>query len=128
MNQAILKGRLTTDPKISTTTTNGKDTTTSSFVLAVPDKTYRNSKGNYDTDFIRIVAFNNKADIVSKHLRKGSEIIVQGKFHSYSYTKDSQTIYGTEIIVTSIEFVSDCMGSNDFSFMDSVDDEELPFK
>lgn len=124
MNQSILRGRLTTDPKINVV----KDTTTATFTLAVPDRTHKNSDGNYVTDFIRITTFNSKADIALRHLQKGSEIIVSGKLHSYNYTKNDTTIYGTEVIASNIEFVSDCIGKDDFAFVENVPESEMPFK
>lgn len=130
MNQAILRGRLTTDPKVSTSTTDGKEYTTATFTLAVPDRSHRNNDGTFATDFIKITAFSKTADVVSKFLSKGSEIIVTGKLHSYSYTKDESKVYRVEVIASTIEFISKCETSapNDYSFMESVNDEELPFK
>ena len=124
MNMIILRGRLTADAEVRVTT-DEKSTTIARFSLAVPDKTHRNSNGEYDTDFIKIVAFNSHADIIQQYTGKGSEIIVTGRLHTYSYDKDNRKVYMSEVITERIEFVDRC-NKPDVEIPDS--DDELPFK
>lgn len=124
MNIIILRGRLTADAEVSVTT-DEKSTTIARFSLAVPDKTHRNSNGEYDTDFIKTVAFNRLADTVNQYTAKGSEILVAGRLHTYSYVKDDRKIYMSEVIAERIEFVDKC---NKPEINIPETDDELPFK
>lgn len=124
MNMIILRGRLTADADVRVTN-DEKSTTIARFSLAVPDKTHRNSNGEYDTDFIKIVVFNSHADIIQQYTGKGSEIIVTGRLHTYSYEKDGRKVYMSEVIAERIEFVDRC-NKPDMEIPDN--DDELPFK
>ena len=124
MNIIILRGRLTADAEVRVTS-DEKSTSIARFSLAVPDRTHRNSNGEYDTDFIKIVAFNSHADIIQQYTGKGSEIIVTGRLHTYSYEKDNRKVYMSEVITERIEFVDKC---NKPDIDISGNDDELPFK
>lgn len=124
MNIVILRGRLTADAEVRVTT-DEKSTTIARFSLAVADRTHRNSNGEYDTDFMKIVAFNSLANTIEQYTSKGSEIIVTGRLHTYSYEKDSRKVYMSEVIAERIEFVDKC-NKPDLEIPDS--DDELPFK
>lgn len=125
MNTIILRGRLTADADVRVTT-DEKSTTIARFSLAVADRTHRNSKGEYDTDFIKIVAFNSLANTISQYTGKGSEIIVTGRLHTYSYEKDGRKVYMSEVIAERIEFVDKC--NKPAVEIPDYDDDELPFK
>lgn len=124
MNIIILRGRLTTDADIRITS-DEKSTTIARFSLAVPDRTHRNSNGEYDTDFIKIVAFNSLANTIEQYTGKGSEILVTGRLHTYSYDKDNRKVYMSEVIAERIEFIDRC-NKSDVHIPDN--DDELPFK
>lgn len=69
----------------------------------------RKIDNNYPTDFIRCTAFGKIAEMLENYTSQGSEIIVFGKLHTDSYTnKDGQKVYTAEVIVSTIEFVSNC--------------------
>lgn len=126
MNICTFRGRLTDAPEYKIAGEN--QISTARFTLAVPNLTRKNADGKFDVDFIRISALNKIADITSKYLTKGSQIIVTGRLHTYSYKKDNKVIYGAEIIASSVEFVSDCSASDDYSYMEDINDDELPFR
>lgn len=126
MNTIILRGRLTDTPEIKITT-DQKPTTIARFTLAVQDRSHRNHEGNYDVDFIKMVAFNGLADNIQQYTDKGSEIIVTGRLHTYSYdNKEGKRVYIAEVIVEKLEFVASC--NKPETPMDIPDDSELPFK
>ena len=148
MNNVCLIGRLTRDPELRTTT-NGASTTT--FSIAVDG--YRNANGETHTDFINIVVWNKQAENVVKYVHKGSQVGINGRISSRSYTaQDGTTRYVTEVVASSVTFLgsrNDGTGSTnesdssfdsaptaDFSddqlngFEEDVtlsDDDELPF-
>lgn len=126
MNNVILRGRLTADPEVRITQ-DQKPTTIARFTLAVQDRTKRDENGGYPADFIKIVAFNSIADNVSMFTGKGSEIIVIGRLHTYSYkNKENQTVYMSEVIVEKLKFVANCHRPE--AEMPDIDDDELPFR
>lgn len=127
MNTIILKGRMTTNAELRITS-DYKPTTIARFSLAVPDKSHRNAEGTYDTDFIKIVAFNKIADNIERFTGKGSELLVTGRLHTYSYkNKDNQTVYMAEVIAEKVEFVNDCKKASE-EVVDIPENDETPFK
>lgn len=125
MNKVILRGRLTNIAEIRITA-DQNPTTIARFSLAVPDKSHRNHEGNYDTDFIRIVAFNKLADNIQQYTDKGSDILITGRLHTYTYkNKEDKNVYMSEVIAENLEFVSNC-NKSEINIPDTGDDE-LPF-
>ncbi len=122
MNNIILRGRLTDVPNTRISPEN--NTTITRFSLAVPDKTHRNHNGDFDVDFIKIVAFNGLANTIDQYTDKGSEILVTGRLHTYNYQKDDRKIYMSEVIAERVEFVSKC-NKPEINIPDN--DDELPF-
>lgn len=126
MNSVILRGRLTADAEIRITQ-DQNPTTIARFTLAVQDRTKRDENGYYPADFIKIVAFNSIANNISQFTEKGSEIIVMGRLHTYSYkNKEQQTVYMSEVIVEKMEFVAKCHKPEEVEIPDT--DDELPFR
>lgn len=126
MNSVILRGRLTADPEVRITQ-DEKPTTIARFTLAVQDRTKRDNDGNYPADFIKIVAFNSIANSISQFTSKGSEIIIMGRLHTYSYkNKEQQTVYMAEVITEKLEFVANCHKPEEIQIPDT--DDELPFR
>ena len=63
---------------------------------------YQNEKGEKveDTQWHNVVAWNKTAEIVEKYLKKGKEVVVEGKLSSRSYDdKEGNKRYVTEIVV-----------------------------
>lgn len=126
MNSVILRGRLTADAEVRITQ-DQKPTTIARFTLAVQDRTKRDGNGSYPADFIKIVAFNAVADNVARFTAKGSEVIVMGRLHTYSYkNKEGQTVYMAETITEKLEFVAGCRRPD--TGIPDIPDEELPFR
>lgn len=107
MNNIILRGRLTADAEVKKTTDN-KSMNVARFTLAVPDRTHRTEKDEYDTDFIKIVAFGSLADSIEKYTGKGTEILLTGRLHTYSYEKNNRKVYMTEVVAEHVEFIAKC--------------------
>lgn len=125
MNNVVLRGRLTADAEIKITA-DEKSTAVARFTLAVPDRTHRNSSGEYETDFIKIAAFNSLADTIGQYTAKGSELLLTGRLHTYSYNKDDKKIYSSEVIAERIEFVTKC--SRPDINIPEEDTDPLPFR
>lgn len=136
MNKVILMGRLTADPDIRYT--QGEESKqVARFSLAV-DRKY--SKGDKKTDFIRITAWNKKAEFCEKYLKKGSKVLITGSIRTDDYTdQDGKKVYTTDILVEDIEFADSKKGAdvgndsgakddgNGFMTVPDGIEEELPF-
>ena len=123
MNKVILVGRLAQDPEVRYTQS-GK--AVASFNLAV------NRYGQKDAaDFIPIVAWEKLAEVIGNNLKKGAQVLVEGRMQVRSYeTQEGQKRRVTEVIVQNVEFLGSKKSneSTPESFGDEVfPEEEIPF-
>ena len=85
LNLVSLAGRLTADPKYAEKNSEPGPVKRCAFRLAVTRKKYKADQ-EPTTDFISIVAWGKKAEVISKYFRKGDPIFVTGELHTYQYT------------------------------------------
>lgn len=103
LNQVVLVGRLTDDVEVITKE-NGKKV--SSLVLAV-QRSYKNSEGIYEADFIRCTLWNAVAATTSEYCHKGDIVGIKGRIQVNSYEdKDGIKKYSTEVIAEKVTFLS----------------------
>ncbi len=103
LNRIILIGRLTKDPELRYTP-NGVAVT--SFTLAV-DRTYKNSQGEKETDFINCVVFRQLAELCANYLAKGKLAAIEGRLQIRSYDgQDGQKRWVTEVVGDNVRFLS----------------------
>lgn len=96
MNKVILTGRLVSDDFKKFQSSKGIISLT--FKIALIEKTKR-------TNFIDIVCFDKIANNITKYIKKGDLLEIEGKLNNSKYTtKDAKTIYKTEIIAKNITF------------------------
>lgn len=102
MNKIIITGRTTADCELKQTTSGTSVTT---FSIAVK-RTFKNANGEYESDFFDCVAYSKTAETISRYVKKGDLIGIEGRLQRRSYTnKDDRKVYVTEIIVENIEFL-----------------------
>ena len=100
-NKVQLIGNLGKVPDIRTTESGRK---WARFSMAT-NETYRNAKGEkiVETQWHNLVAWGKTAEIVEKHLTKGSQVMVEGKLVNHSYTgKDGVKRFVTEVQISEI--------------------------
>lgn len=103
LNQIILVGRLTRNIMVHKSESGAKVATIS---LAIP-RSFKNSEGNYDTDFIDCVAFDSVAENTSEYCTKGDIVGVKGRVQSKVVEKeDGKKEYLLDIIAEKITFLS----------------------
>lgn len=103
MNRVVMIGRLTKDPK-TTTTQNGVKV--SQFDIAV-SRRFANADGERETDFFRVVAWRQTAELCEKYLSKGKRVGVIGALQTRSWeTDDGSKRVATEIIADEVEFLT----------------------
>lgn len=96
MNKVILTGRLVSDDFKKFQSSKGIISLT--FKIALIEKTKR-------TNFIDIVCFDKIADNITKYIKKGDLLEIEGKLNNSKYTtKDGKNIYKTEIVAKNITF------------------------
>lgn len=125
MNKTILIGRLTKDVELRRTQS-GK--AVASFTLAV-NKDFKNEQGGYDADFIECVAFEQRAETISKYVHKGDRFAVVGSLTTRSYeNKEGRKVKVTEVKVTEFDFLENKKQESTSGGWDQLDDDEdLPF-
>ncbi len=100
MNKVVLTGRITRDPEIRYTQTG---IGTVSFSLAV-DRQIKDASGNRQADFINCVAWRNQAEFISRYIKKGYMLCVEGRITTRSYQgQDNAMHYVTEVVVDQVE-------------------------
>lgn len=102
MNKIILTGRYTNKPEIRYTSSNKP---VAIFTLAV-NRDFKNSDGNYDTDFFNCKSFIN-AETIAKYCDKGDLVLVDGRVQNRTYEdNEGNKKYITEVICNRVEFLS----------------------
>ena len=141
MNKVILIGRFVRDPEVRYTS---NDKCCATFNIAV-DRKYK-QEGQPEADFPRVITWGKTAEFIEKYFCKGMKIGIEGRIQTGSYkNKDGNTVYTTDIVADSVEFVESksaaSNGNNSksaenkpkidedgwISIPDNVDDEGLPF-
>lgn len=100
-NRVQLIGNLGQDPDLKTLEGGKK---VAHFTIATND-TYKNSDGQKieETMWHNIVAWNGLAETASKYLKKGNEVVVNGRIVYRSYEdKNKVTKYTTDIVLNEI--------------------------
>ena len=102
LNQIILVGRLTRDIAVHKSENGIKVATIS---LAIP-RSFKNSEGSYDTDFIDCVAFDNIAENTSEYCSKGDIVGIKGRVQSRVIETEDSKETVMEIIAEKVTFLS----------------------
>ncbi len=132
LNKIMVIGNLGTDPEMRYTP-NGNAVT--NFSMAT-NRSYTTSDGERreETEWFRIVAWNQLAEQVNQYLSKGRRAYVEGRLRSSSWEgQDGQTRFRNEIIANTVLFLDRAPGaqSQESGLQDEpggqVDPEDLPF-
>lgn len=100
MNVVTLIGNLTRDPELKTTTNN---MSVARFSIAVR-RDRKNDKGEYETDFFDVVAFNKQAEFAAKYCKKGNKVCISGSIHVRKWTdRDNAMRTSVEVSCNSME-------------------------
>ena len=120
MNKFIGIGRLVRDPELRYTQSNQPICT---FTLAIDkpmsrDKREEAEANNRPTaDFPRVNVWGKMAENCNRYLQKGSQCAVEGSIQTGSYEdKDGKTVYTTDILANSVEFLDSKTTSSEGSY------------
>ena len=102
MNKVLLIGRNTKDIELRQTTSG---TSAIEFSIAVR-RAFKNANGENESDFFNCVAFSKSAETISKYVKKGDQLAIEGRLQTRAYTnREGKKITVTEIIVENFEFL-----------------------
>jgi single-strand DNA-binding protein len=129
VNMIVLTGRLTADPELKYTQS-GK--AYAKFSLAVSRRYNRE-----ETDFVNIVCWEKKAELVSQYINKGSLVAVTGSLRIRSYEDEKGAKKKiTEVLADNIEFLEKKSENLEKSSQnakvektnkDDISDDDFPF-
>lgn len=97
MNKVILSGNLTKDIEVI----ENDKIKLGKFTIAVT-KPFKNSKGEYESDFFNCIVFNAN-DYLKTNLIKGTKALIDGYLQTRTYEIEGNKKYVTEIIVNKVE-------------------------
>ena len=103
VNQIVLVGRIARTPETKTTE-NGRKMAT--LTLAVP-RNYKNSNGEYDTDFLDCTLWSSVAESTSEYCETGDMIGIKGRLQTRIIeTPEGTKRKKTEIIAEKVTFLT----------------------
>lgn len=110
LNQVVLVGRLTSDLEIQETESGKRRTL---LTLAV-QRPFKNTDGEYDTDFIDVVMWDSIAENTVEYCRKSDVVSIKGRIQASTYeTEEGTRKKVTEIIAEKVTFLSSKKEDND---------------
>lgn len=103
LNQIVIVGRLVRDPELRQSEAGKKVT---NITLAVP-RSYKNSSGEYETDFIDCVLWTGIAENTTEYCKRGDILGVKGRVQTRVFeTEDEKKKYVTEVVAEKVTFLS----------------------
>lgn len=103
LNQAVLVGRIVQTPELKETE-NGKKLTR--VTLAVP-RPFKNSNGEYETDFISCVMWKGIAENTVEYCKQGDLVGIKGRIQSRQFeTEEEKKRQAVEVVAEKVTFLS----------------------
>lgn len=103
LNQTIIVGRIVQDPELRQTD-NGRKV--ANVTLAVP-RSFKNSNGEYETDFINCVLWKGIAESTVQYCKKGDLVGIKGRIQSREYELDEEVKKTVvEVVAEKVTFLS----------------------
>lgn len=128
-NGVHIMGRITRDLELRHTQSG---TAVCQFCVAVT-RSFKDTNGEYQSDFIDCVAWRNSAEFITKYFSKGAMIALDGELQTRNYTdKDGNKRKATEVLVSGAAFTGEKREAaakptpteDDYS---AITDDDLPF-
>ena len=111
LNKVMLIGNVGRDPEVryieGNAAAGGNGTKVATFTLATSER-YRDRSGELreNTEWHNIVAWRNSADIAEKYIHRGTQIYVEGRLRTRSWTDQTGAKkYTTEVVVDSLQLL-----------------------
>lgn len=101
LNNVILVGRLVNDVEMKETESGGKV----GIITIAISRTYKNSEGIYETDFVDVELWNLVATNTAEYCNKGDLLGVKGRLETYNIEIDDTKIRKTKVVADKITFL-----------------------
>ncbi len=111
LNRALVIGNLTRDPELKSLPSGIQVT---SFSVAT-NRVWKDKNGakQESTDYHNIVVFGRQAETTAQYLRKGSNVLIEGRMQTRSWdATDGSKKYRTEIVADRVQFGARPAGGN----------------
>ena len=102
LNQIVLVGRITQDPKV-TELEDGKKVC--NITVDIP-RSYKNENGEYDTDFVKCTMWSGVAENTSEYCKQGDLIGIKGRIQTRVIEKDNSKQTIQEVIAEKVTFLA----------------------
>ena len=103
LNNAVIVGRIVQDPELKETERGGK---LANIVLAVP-RSFKNSNGEYETDFINCTLWRGIAESTVEYCKKGDLVGIKGRIQTRDVELEDETHKKyVEVIAEKVTFLS----------------------
>ena len=118
LNKVMLIGNVGRDPEVRYLDGNGQNgqgTKVATFTLATSEK-YRDRSGELreNTEWHNIVAWRQSADVAERFIRKGTQVYIEGKLRTRSWTDQTGAKkYTTEVTVDNLQLLGKRDGAGD---------------
>ena len=123
MNKVIIIGRNTKDIELKQTT---QGTSVIEFSIAVK-RAFKNASGENESDFFNCIAFSRLAETISRYVKKGDQVGIEGRLQTRNYTnKEGRKVYVTEIIAENVEFLQ-TKKQDEPKFEELDPEDDIPF-
>ena len=132
LNKAFVLGNITRDPELKALPSGSN---VCSFSVATNRRwTDKSGEKKEEVEFHNIVTFGRTAETVHQYMRKGSQILIEGRIQTRSWDgKDGKKQYRTEIVAESVQFGAKPRAESERSNEPPPDEgqdipsEEIPF-
>ncbi len=102
LNQAVLVGRIVREPELKET----EKGNVTNITLAVP-RSFKNSNGEYDTDFISCVLWKGVAENTVEYCKKGDLVGIKGRIQTRDVELEDETHRKyVEVVAEKVTFLS----------------------
>lgn len=122
MNQVGLVGRLVRTPELHEIENKRKMTR----VTLALTRSFKNVNGEYETDFIDVLLWDNMAVNTVNFCKRGDIISIRGRLQSRIIDKNGEKRYVIEVIAEKVTFISNARKTNPESLENEtlIDDEK----
>lgn len=124
MNRVVISGNICNDLEIKTS----GETKILNFTVAVRRR-FKDKDGEYPTDFIRCVSFNNQCEFISKYFEKGSPILVEGNLQTSTYeTEQGEKRSSFNLVVENVDFFGGKKKETSSDFEQTMNENGIEFE
>jgi single-strand DNA-binding protein len=100
LNKVMLLGNLGADPELRMTQTG--DAILKLRLATTENYLDRNNTRQERTEWHQVTLFGKRGEALSKFLKKGERVFVEGRISTSSYEKDGEKRYRTEVVATNV--------------------------